>query len=308
MIRDKFIGLNLVTIIIPTIGRPHYIIDSVRSALDQSYANLEIIISENDTQIKTQDLLSSSSISDPRIRIISTNKRLDFAEHMNFCINEAKGYYVMILSDDDQMSSGYVEEMAGLLDSDSLVVVSLGRQVYISGNDKGRIPNSAVEESTAVYAGIEFLKRQLAGSVPQIATYVSLFAKKEEVLRMGGFKPYPYGAHSDNYLFFKLALHGKVALGKNKFFYRVYSESVGLGMPFPSLLTATKKYTRDIVLEIKKLYNLGKITKLDKKLLSNLIKSQNSGMLLGRLIRLYRKRVSFLKFLYYIILSIIFRI
>jgi glycosyltransferase involved in cell wall biosynthesis len=308
MTKGDVVNSKLVTIIIPTIGRPHYIIDTIRSTIEQSYKNLEILISENDTQIKTMTLLESSKIFDSRIKIISTFKQLDFAEHMNFCINNASGYYVMILSDDDQITRGYVEEMVGLLESCPSTIVSLGRQFFINENDKGQIMYDTPKEVATIYKGIDFLKGALTKSIQKMSTYVSLFAKKKDILSLGAFKSYPYGAHSDNYLFLNLAFRGNVALGKSYLFYRIYPNSVGLGMPFLNLLLATKKYQQDILRDIDKLYNLGKISSLNKKTLWKLIKSQNGHMILSRTFHIYRKRVSFLKFLYYMILSSLFSV
>ena len=52
-----------------------------------------------------------NNILDSRIRCISQPKRLEFAHHMNLCLATAIGDYVMILSDDDQLSPNYISSM-----------------------------------------------------------------------------------------------------------------------------------------------------------------------------------------------------
>jgi glycosyltransferase involved in cell wall biosynthesis len=308
MTKKRFIEPRLVTVVVPTIGRSNYIIDTMLSVIEQDYKNIEILLSDNKTEVKTKDLFQSLNIHDSRIKFFSHENRLNFSEHMNFCINNASGYYLMILSDDDQITTDYVSEMVRLFESNHLIKVSLGRQLCINESNTGRMKNVSSKNSIEIFEGHDFLKQALKGNINELYAYISLFAKKNDILKVGGFKDYPYGAHSDNYLFFNLALEGKVALGKSYFFYRTYHTSTGLGMPFTSLLLATKKYQHDILRDINELYNLKKISSLNKKVLSKFIKSQNSNMILSRAIHIYRKRISFVKFLYYVILSGLFSV
>ena len=76
----------LVTVIVPTIGRPDYIIDTLRSLLLQSYSPLRILISDNAPAAATAQLLEQAGISDVRLRIVTRAQRLDFSTHMNVCI------------------------------------------------------------------------------------------------------------------------------------------------------------------------------------------------------------------------------
>ena len=118
----------LVTIIIPTIGRPQYLEKTVRSVLAQDYSEIEILISDNAPEVSSQDILGECV--DEKIRFIRRDKRLPFGEHMNMCFHDAQGFFVMILSDDDLLSPTYISNMVRLFEKEG-VTVAVGAQVAL---------------------------------------------------------------------------------------------------------------------------------------------------------------------------------
>lgn len=277
----------LVTIIIPTIGRPAFIIDTVRSVLAQDYQRLQILISDNAPSTPTAPLLAEADICDKRIETVTRPQRLGFSAHMNACIALAKGTYFMILSDDDQITPGYVSEMLGLMERNTAVTLCLGRQVRITEDDIGLIAASTPFAAQTIIAGSEFLRGTLSGTLQtQVLTYISLFARVADVLQCGGFKDYPDGSHADNFIVFNLAMSGDVALASNLMFYRVYLGSFGLRTPFPALLEATCRYTRDCAQAIRGMAAVRSDIRSD--ILRSLHRN-NSRLLLSRIRHVYAR-------------------
>lgn len=247
-VTSRIISDALVTIIIPTIGRPDYILNSVLSALNQDYTRIEVLISDNYVERPTKSLLQQAGISDSRIRILERNSRLSFHEHVNTCISEAFGKYVMLLSDDDMIATGYISEMIQAIRSDDLITVCIGEQQKIAADDFRQFTGLASTLTGTVYDGVSFANRALCdGGMPGIMTYVSLFGRKADILNAGGFAGYPSGAHSDNILFYRLALAGKVYVGRSIMYYRVYQGSFGLSMSFSDLFEGTSCYVLDLI-------------------------------------------------------------
>ena len=195
--------VKFVTVIIPTIGRPEYLRASVESVLNQSYCNIELLISDNVPDISSKSLLSD--VVDARIRIIERDQRYGFCEHMNMCIADSLGYYMMILSDDDVISPDYVSSMVELFESRDDVTVGLGRQNVLEESEC-RVLSEQVDKTNTYIDGFEYSVLALQGKLgASVLTYISLFAKKEDVIYAGGFRNYPDGSHSDNYLFNSLS-------------------------------------------------------------------------------------------------------
>jgi glycosyltransferase involved in cell wall biosynthesis len=90
----------LVTIGIPTYNRAGISLTStLDSALNQSYPNLEIIISDNCSTDNTSQTIRGYN--DERIRYIRQAKNIGSNNNYNACLNAAKGDYFLLLHDDD---------------------------------------------------------------------------------------------------------------------------------------------------------------------------------------------------------------
>ncbi len=98
----------LVTIGIPTYNHAaEYLRETLRSALGQSYTNLEIIIADNCSSDDTQTL--ARSLDDPRVRYFRHPENIPANDNFNFCLQQAKGEYFQLLHDDDTIDPDFIE-------------------------------------------------------------------------------------------------------------------------------------------------------------------------------------------------------
>ena len=90
----------LVSIGIPTYNRADgFLKQALQSAVNQTYGNIEIIVSDNCSTDHTEDLVNE--FSDSRIKYIKHNNNIGANNNFNFCVNSAKGDYFLLLHDDD---------------------------------------------------------------------------------------------------------------------------------------------------------------------------------------------------------------
>jgi cellulose synthase/poly-beta-1,6-N-acetylglucosamine synthase-like glycosyltransferase len=73
---------------------------TLRSALDQTYGNIEIIVVDDGSADRTRHIVESFSFEDSRVRLISTVNR-GVAMARNFGIKNARGTYLAFLDADD---------------------------------------------------------------------------------------------------------------------------------------------------------------------------------------------------------------
>jgi glycosyltransferase involved in cell wall biosynthesis len=98
----------LVTIGIPTYNRADsFFPDALRCAVQQSYGNIEIVVSDNCSTDSTEDVVRS--INDPRIRYFKQKTNIPATENFNFCLKKARGDYFSLLHDDDLLDEDFVE-------------------------------------------------------------------------------------------------------------------------------------------------------------------------------------------------------
>ena len=97
-----------VTIAIPTFNRADkFLGQALESAINQTYQNLEILISDNCSTDHTEEVVRSYS--DPRIKYFRQKKNLGKQGNANFLLKMAKGDYFHLFHDDDHIEPDFVE-------------------------------------------------------------------------------------------------------------------------------------------------------------------------------------------------------
>ncbi len=91
----------LVTIYIPTYNRVNLLRRALNSVRQQTYKFLDIIIVDDCSTDETQKYIMSIIKLDERIRYINNSSNLGASASRNVAIQEAKGYFITGLDDDD---------------------------------------------------------------------------------------------------------------------------------------------------------------------------------------------------------------
>ncbi len=97
------------TIAIPTLNRAEYLPFALRSALSQTWPDLEIIVSDNASTDGTDAMLAG--IHDARLVRFRQPVTLPVFDHWDFCLQAATGKYFLLLSDDDLLAQDAIEQM-----------------------------------------------------------------------------------------------------------------------------------------------------------------------------------------------------
>lgn len=102
----------LFTILFPTRERADVLVHSLRTAVEQEYPNLEIIVCDNDSRDNTRTV--AESFCDKRIRYVNPGKRLSMSHNWEFGLSHVKSGWVTILGDDDAILPGALKRAAEL--------------------------------------------------------------------------------------------------------------------------------------------------------------------------------------------------
>jgi glycosyltransferase involved in cell wall biosynthesis len=98
----------LVSIGIPTYSRAEKLERAVSSVLGQTYANLEVVISDNASDDGTEAFCRALCERERRVRYLRSPVNLGPTANFNTIIDELRGDYAMLLSDDDWLDPDYV--------------------------------------------------------------------------------------------------------------------------------------------------------------------------------------------------------
>ncbi|MGH9616152.1 MAG: glycosyltransferase family 2 protein [Acidobacteriaceae bacterium] len=99
-----------VTIGIPTINRSELALRAIRSALDQTYRDIEVIVSDD---ASTDDTVKRiREIHDPRLVVFEQKQRLGLVGNFDFCLRRATGEFFLLLGDDDLLLPTAIERLS----------------------------------------------------------------------------------------------------------------------------------------------------------------------------------------------------
>ncbi|MFC1491323.1 glycosyltransferase family 2 protein [Nitrospinota bacterium] len=100
-----------VSICIPVYNMADCIERCIRSALNQTYENIEVIVTDNQSTDGTYE--KASSISDPRLTVLRNSENLGAYGNHNRCIDVASGKWIKFLHGDDELVPECVEGYVG---------------------------------------------------------------------------------------------------------------------------------------------------------------------------------------------------
>lgn len=198
-----------VSICIPTCNRPELLELAIRSCLAQSYPNIHILIGDDSTDDRTQELMRVCYARERRIHYMRNATPLGQGANVSFLFDRAAGDKILLLHDDDLLEPDGVETLLKLWDTVPDLEVAFGDQYVIDIH--GRI-----DQSQSAQCNIDFfrtLDAQGLQSVPGRTGLVSMFPNNgwlanTDLVKAVGYRP-QYGAGCDFVFGVELCLKAK---------------------------------------------------------------------------------------------------
>jgi glycosyltransferase involved in cell wall biosynthesis len=138
------------SILIPTYNREEYLVESLDSALKQTYKDYEIIISDNCSTDNTVELLKKYTRTHKNIKFYSQKKNLGTVRNIKFLINKAKGDYSLFLFDDDLLDKEALHEFSNILSKQKNIVYIYTSIGWIDKNSKIILTNVPTKTITNI--------------------------------------------------------------------------------------------------------------------------------------------------------------
>ena len=91
----------LVSVIIPCYNAEKYVESAIRSIMNQTYKNLEIIITDDCSTDDTLEILQKLAKEDSRIKLYKNETNLKIVKTLNNMISQANGKYIARMDADD---------------------------------------------------------------------------------------------------------------------------------------------------------------------------------------------------------------
>lgn len=228
----------LVSIVMPAYNAEKYIAESVKSILDQTYTNFELLIADDCSTDKTKEILSS--FNDSRISFYHNESNQGYLKTCNKLFMLCKGNLVTFQDADDVSVPNRIEKQVNeflknqelrICTSNSVMIDSDGKKIMSRkwAIDYERFRTDADYEALLCGATI-MLKNDL---LKEIGLYSEYFN------RLGG---------EDYEWFFRAVCNGKgVHINDELYYYRIHNSAVKVNNTSPRTI-----YIHDIIHEIRR--------------------------------------------------------
>lgn len=148
----------LVSIVVPVYNVEKYLEKCLISLCRQTYKNIEIIVIDDGSTDRSQEIIKKYMKLDKRI-ICERQENAGLGAARNTGIKLSKGSYLCFVDSDDWVSEDYVEQFVKTLEEDNTdMVISNIKYVYEDGSERPRTPHIDYHE---VISSKEAIKRLL---------------------------------------------------------------------------------------------------------------------------------------------------
>lgn len=168
---------KLVSILIPVYNRENIIQETIQSALNQTYNNIEIIVVDNHSTDNTWEILKKLSLKDKRIKIFQNETNLGPVRNWVKCLEYATGEYGKFLWSDDLISPQFLEKTIPFLNDDDVGFVFTGTEIFIDGTDEKNLAYFIGE--TGIYKTEKYIRGVLFGMDFPVSPGCALFRLKD---------------------------------------------------------------------------------------------------------------------------------
>jgi glycosyltransferase involved in cell wall biosynthesis len=155
------------TVIIPTKNRAEYLKYTIKTCSEQSYENLEILVSDDGSTDDTKEIVLQAANRDNRIKYITPGNTVGMWANFEYSLSQVKPGYVIALGGDDGLLPDGICNMHDVLQDTGTNLLAWPTPTFIYPNvrmDKAQLiipaKNGQIEKGVEIIQSKEFLERQ----------------------------------------------------------------------------------------------------------------------------------------------------
>lgn len=182
----------LITVGLPTYGRPTLLYEAIESCLKQDCQDFELLVADSCADDSIERVVSS--FNSPKIRYKRCPSGTSLPQKLNAFLKEGRGEWCVILGDDDAFEPGYLAAMVER--SQKNPDTDLIRTRYSFMNHQGQFMKNAPTEPERLDPP-DFLNIIFLPWYERMVNISGVFFRRKKLLELGGFIDTPYGWNAD---------------------------------------------------------------------------------------------------------------
>lgn len=151
-----------VSILIPVYNRERIILETLNSAVSQTYKNIEVIVVDNKSTDNTFEVIKEFAKSYPNVKAYQNEENIGPVRNWRRCLEYATGEYVKILWSDDLIAPTFIEKtLPYLVNNEGVGFVFTGTEIF--NDDTGQKTKAYFIGDTGIYDTKKFIESSLLG-------------------------------------------------------------------------------------------------------------------------------------------------
>lgn len=220
-----------------TYKRPDILIDTVKTIIQQSFADLEVIISDNDPEESGRKV--EAVLQDTRVKYFPNKENLGMKKSFSKSLERSSGKYIVMIADDDPVYPGMLETLVKLeKEYPGFGVYMGGCNWYCVTAEMGKIYSLKVGATSCLapldintvrtYSAAEFLLNFFDYKILPHYLWSTAMVKREILMEKGGIPDYQTAFLGDYAYLSVMASHsGCVVINKDLGHQTIHNENFG---------------------------------------------------------------------------------
>jgi glycosyltransferase involved in cell wall biosynthesis len=177
-------ALPSVSVCIPVYNGERYLAETVRSVLDQTFRDFELVVLDNASTDDSGGI--ARSFRDPRIRIETNSTTLPQVENWRAATTLCRAPLIKVLCDDDLLHPRCLEYQVGPMEADPGLAVVAARRHMIDERSRVLVPRRGLRGLTGVRSSVEVARQVVRSGANPIGESNGVLFRREHYVAVGG--------------------------------------------------------------------------------------------------------------------------
>ena len=180
-------ALPSVSVCIPVYRGEQFLAETIRSVLDQTYRDFELVILDNASPDDTGRI--ARSFGDHRIRIETNATTLPQPENWREAVRLCRGPLIKLVCADDLLHPRCLEYQVGPMEADPGLAVVAARRHMIDERSRVLVPRRGLTGLTGVRSSVEVARHVVRNGANPIGEPGGVLFRREHYFAVGGWRP-----------------------------------------------------------------------------------------------------------------------
>lgn len=175
-----------VSVCIPVYQGERFLAETIRSVLDQSFRDLELVILDNASTDAGGEI--ATSFGDPRIRVERNATTVSQADNWNRVVQLCRAPLVKLVCADDLLHPRCLELQVGPMEADPGLAVVASRRHMIDEQSRVIVPRRGLAGLIGVRTGMEVARRVVRNGANPVGEPGGVLFRREDFFTAGGWR------------------------------------------------------------------------------------------------------------------------